>query len=81
MQEERRSLIEYLYSGKLNGELFFDEFRKMNYHVDEVYGDVLNLGSTLVLALYENKKSRFLYLPDHLNDLEVILTAVAQQAA
>lgn len=63
------TLIEYLYSGNLNGELFFDQTRKMKYHVEEVFGDVLNLGLTVIIVKYENGKSKFINLYNHLNDL------------
>lgn len=81
MQEERRSLIEYLYSGKFNGELFFDELREMKYHIEEAYGDPLNLGSITAFIRYENGKTKFLNVSNHINDLEVITQSSSRQAA
>jgi hypothetical protein len=80
MQEERRTLFECIYSGKLNGEVFFDESREMNYHVSEVYGDPFTTG--VVLVTYENGKSKvFNDFFKHMNDLEVIAATTTQQVA
>jgi hypothetical protein len=69
-EEGGMTLIERLYSG-VNGELFFDPVRKMNYNVEEVFGDPLNLGSVTVFARYENGKTKFLCVADHINDVIV----------
>jgi len=79
MQEERRTLFECIYSRKLNGELFFDKSKNMRYHIDEFFGDPLNLGSATALATYENGKSKFIYFPEHINDLEVITANPTEQ--
>lgn len=71
-EQERLTLIERLYSGNLNGELFFDSIREISYHVEEWYGDPLNLGSVTVFVRYENGKDKFLRVADHINDQEVV---------
>jgi len=80
MLEERRTLIECIYSGKLNGELFFDESKRLNYHA-EFYGDPLNLGSCVLQATYENGKSKFIQFSLHKDDLEVLADITTQRVA
>jgi len=80
MLEERRTLLECIYSGRLNGQLFFDVSRKQNYYAD-FYGDPLNLGSAVLYATYETGRSKFLQFSLHKEDLEVLADTVPQKAA
>ena len=69
---KRLSLIEYLYLEKPDRKLFVDRSNGRCYHVEEIYGNLLDLNSTLLLITYKNGKSRFVPLDSHQNDLESI---------